>query len=122
MRRLNIAARRYKGGVLTSLALVSLSGCATLPKTGPQGHTIIKGATDGSYKLVEVDQLGAVPVAAQPASLQSLPAHQSNDVGAIAPGRYGDMIAVDGDPLADVRQLEHPTFVMKGGEVVRAIP
>lgn len=86
MRRLNIAARRYKGGVLTSLALVSLSGCATLPKTGPQGHTIIKGATDGSYKLVEVDQLGAVPVAAQPASLQSLPVHQSNDVGAIAPG------------------------------------
>ncbi len=42
------------------------------------------------------------------------------DVGAIQPGRFGDLIAVDGDPLADVRQLEHPSFVMKGGAVVVA--
>ena len=42
------------------------------------------------------------------------------DVGAIEPGRYGDLVAVDGDPLADVRQLEHPAFVMKGGAVVVA--
>jgi imidazolonepropionase-like amidohydrolase len=41
------------------------------------------------------------------------------DVGAIATGRYGDLIAVDGDPLADVRTLEKVSFVMKGGEVVR---
>lgn len=45
---------------------------------------------------------------------------RSGDVGAIAPGRYGDLIAVDGDPLADVRTLEKVTFVMKGGEVVKA--
>ncbi|RMB28433.1 Pro-Hyp dipeptidase [Sphingomonas sp. PP-F2F-G114-C0414] len=42
------------------------------------------------------------------------------DVGAIQPGRFGDLIAVEGDPLADVRQLEHPAFVMKGGAVVVA--
>lgn len=41
------------------------------------------------------------------------------DVGAIAAGRYADLIAVDGDPLTDVRQLESVTFVMKGGEIVR---
>ncbi|WP_010219148.1 Xaa-Pro dipeptidase [Sphingomonas sp. PAMC 26621] len=41
------------------------------------------------------------------------------DVGAIAAGRYGDLIAVDGDPLADIRTLERPSFVMKGGTVVR---
>ena len=40
------------------------------------------------------------------------------DVGAIAVGRYGDLIAVDGDPLADVRQLEHVDVVIKGGEIV----
>ena len=33
--------------------------------------------------------------------------------------RYGDLIGVTGDPLADVTVLEHPVFVMKGGEVVR---
>jgi len=42
------------------------------------------------------------------------------DVGAIAVGRYGDLIAVAGDPLADVARLQSVTFVMKGGEVVKA--
>ncbi|HEV2746149.1 MAG TPA: amidohydrolase family protein [Allosphingosinicella sp.] len=40
------------------------------------------------------------------------------DVGAIAVGRYGDIIAVDGDPLADISELEHVDVVIKGGEVV----
>ncbi|HEY4958022.1 MAG TPA: amidohydrolase family protein [Caldimonas sp.] len=40
------------------------------------------------------------------------------DVGAIAVGRYADLVAVRGDPLADVRVLQKPAFVMKGGVVV----
>jgi len=42
----------------------------------------------------------------------------SDKVGTIAPGRYADLIAVDGDPLADVTELERVRFVMKGGVVV----
>jgi imidazolonepropionase-like amidohydrolase len=38
-------------------------------------------------------------------------------VGAVAPGRFADLVAVDGDPLKDVTLLEKITFVMKGGEV-----
>ncbi len=41
------------------------------------------------------------------------------DVGAIATGRYGDLIAVVGDPLADVTTLETVAVVIKGGEVVK---
>jgi imidazolonepropionase-like amidohydrolase len=41
------------------------------------------------------------------------------DVGAIAVGRYGDLIAVAGDPLADVARLQSVAFVMKGGEIVK---
>ncbi len=41
------------------------------------------------------------------------------DVGAVAPGRYADLIAVKGDPLTDIRVLEHVALVMKGGVVVR---
>ncbi len=40
------------------------------------------------------------------------------DVGAIAVGRYGDLIAVVGDPLEDVTRLQSVSFVMKGGEVI----
>jgi imidazolonepropionase-like amidohydrolase len=47
---------------------------------------------------------------------------RTGDVGAIEVGRYGDIIAVDGDPLADVKILQNVTFVMKGGEVMKAAP
>jgi imidazolonepropionase-like amidohydrolase len=44
---------------------------------------------------------------------------QTANVGAIAPGRYADLIAVDGDPLADIRTLETIAIVMKGGTIVK---
>jgi imidazolonepropionase-like amidohydrolase len=43
----------------------------------------------------------------------------SKDVGALSPGHYADMIAVAGDPLADISVLEHVEHVMKGGEQVK---
>jgi imidazolonepropionase-like amidohydrolase len=43
----------------------------------------------------------------------------SDKVGTLEPGKWADMVAVDGDPLADVTILEHVKFVMKGGEVVK---
>lgn len=40
-------------------------------------------------------------------------------VGAIEPGKYADLVAVAGDPIADITELERVRFVMKNGEVVR---
>jgi len=44
---------------------------------------------------------------------------RAKDVGAIVPGRYADIVAVENDPLVDIRSLEHVSFVMKGGKVRR---
>jgi imidazolonepropionase-like amidohydrolase len=43
-----------------------------------------------------------------------------NDVGSISPGKYADIVAVKGDPLADITLLQKIDFVMKGGEVYRS--
>jgi imidazolonepropionase-like amidohydrolase len=40
-------------------------------------------------------------------------------IGTIQPGRYADIVATPGDPLVDPTQLEHVSFVMKGGVVYR---
>jgi imidazolonepropionase-like amidohydrolase len=40
-------------------------------------------------------------------------------VGTVEPGKFADIIAVQGDPLADVDVLENVHFVMKGGEVIK---
>ncbi len=44
---------------------------------------------------------------------------QSRNLGAVVEGRYADLIAVGGDPLADISELERVRFVMKGGVTVR---
>jgi imidazolonepropionase-like amidohydrolase len=43
----------------------------------------------------------------------------SDRVGSVQPGRFADIVAVSGDPLADVRELERVAFVMKGGVVYK---
>jgi imidazolonepropionase-like amidohydrolase len=43
----------------------------------------------------------------------------SDRVGAVQAGRYADLIAVAGDPLEDVGELEKVRFVMKGGEIYK---
>jgi imidazolonepropionase-like amidohydrolase len=43
----------------------------------------------------------------------------SDKVGALEKGHFADLIAVEGDPLSDVKVLENVRFVMKGGSVVR---
>lgn len=44
----------------------------------------------------------------------------SADVGTLQAGRYADVIAVDGDPLSNVKVLENVNFVMKGGAIVKS--
>ncbi|WP_161816238.1 metal-dependent hydrolase family protein [Steroidobacter agaridevorans] len=46
----------------------------------------------------------------------------SEQIGAIAPGKAADLIAVKGDPLRDVTELERVSFVMSAGQVAKQLP
>ena len=41
------------------------------------------------------------------------------NIGSIERGKFADLIALCGDPLADITELERVRFVMKGGQVMR---
>ena len=43
----------------------------------------------------------------------------SDRIGSIEKGKYADLIAVSGDPLADISELQRVKFVMKGGKIIR---
>jgi imidazolonepropionase-like amidohydrolase len=45
----------------------------------------------------------------------------TENVGAIEPGKFADMIAVEGDPLGDIAVLQHVNWVMKGGVLVKGV-
>jgi imidazolonepropionase-like amidohydrolase len=76
---------------------------------------------DNAKQFVTMVTWGMTPMqAVQAATATAAEAlGRTQDVGAIAVGRYGDMIAVAGDPIADVSLLQSVAFVMKGGVVVK---
>lgn len=66
-------------------------------------------------------RLGMTPLAAiRSATLNAADLLGTSDkMGAIETGKYADLVAVDGNPLENIRLLENVTFVMKGGAVIR---
>jgi imidazolonepropionase-like amidohydrolase len=63
---------------------------------------------------------GMTPVEAiQAATVVAAEALGRNDVGVLEAGRFADIVAVQGDPAADVTLLEAIPVVIKGGEVVK---
>ena len=83
---------------------------------GAHGHNIeeaIARVRDGGQ-----DPMAAI-VSLTSLSAESLGLH--DQIGAIAPGLQADLVAVEGNPLADVTALRRVAFVMRGGRVIRAI-
>ncbi len=75
---------------------------------------------DNARQLAVMVRYGMSPLQAiQAATLNSAEALASKDVGVLEAGRFGDMIAVAGDPTKDVRLLENVPVVIKGGDVVK---
>ena len=75
---------------------------------------------DNAQEFALMVAAGMTPAAAiRAATVSAAEALDRPGLGRIAPGLAADIIAVDGDPLADVRQLEDVDFVMKGGRVVK---
>jgi imidazolonepropionase-like amidohydrolase len=70
---------------------------------------------------VYVNQFGMTPLAAlQTGTLNAADLMGWSDkVGSLEPGKWADIIAVSGDPLADVRILQHVPFVMKSGVIYK---
>jgi imidazolonepropionase-like amidohydrolase len=66
-------------------------------------------------------QLGLSPVQALQAGTVSAAELMgwSDRIGAIRPGLFADIVAVQGDPVSDIQSLEHVQFVMKGGVVYK---
>jgi imidazolonepropionase-like amidohydrolase len=66
-------------------------------------------------------KLGMTPLAAiQTATINAAALLGASDrIGTIEPGRYADIVAVDGDPLKDIGAMGRVVFVMKGGSIAK---
>ncbi|HEY3928253.1 MAG TPA: amidohydrolase family protein [Candidatus Koribacter sp.] len=74
-----------------------------------------------AHEFATYVELGMTPLQAIQTSTIAAPdlLGMSDKIGTIEPGKFGDLIAVSGDPLKDITELQHVKFVMKGGEVFK---
>jgi imidazolonepropionase-like amidohydrolase len=115
-----------RGGIWPRMAELER---AAFPKALKRGVLIAFGTDAGGYpwtenqarELTYMVQYGMSPMAA----IQSATAvaarllGQEAELGTLEPGKLADLIAVRGDPLADVSELQRVSFVMKGGVVYK---
>lgn len=76
---------------------------------------------DNAREFALMTQAGFTPLDAIRSATVWGAAHNriADQVGALQPGKVADLIAVRGDPLSDVTELERVSFVMKSGQVVK---
>jgi imidazolonepropionase-like amidohydrolase len=85
---------------------------------GSDAGVMPHGQVGGQFKTMV--EYGMTPLQAIQAATRNgaMALGREKDVGAIAVGRFADIIAVDGDPLVNVRALESVDAVVKGGKLV----
>ena len=110
---MKLAEQAFRRAIAAGVPIVFGSG-ATSP-TIPHG----KQANQFAYYA----KWGMTPAQALQTSFITA-AHMLNygskrDIGTIEKGKFADIIAVSGNPLADVTEMERVRFVMKGGVVIR---
>ena len=111
--RMKLAEQAFRNALAAGVTIVFGSG-ATSPDI-PHG----KQANQFAYYV----KWGMTP--AQALQTAYLPAaHMLNyemdkEIGSLEKGKYADIIAVSGNPLTDVNEMERVRFVMKGGEVIK---
>ena len=107
--------------------MIGLKQRQTFQRAVRAGVSMLFGTDAGIYphgqngrQFAKMVEWGMTPLQAIRAATSSAAEAlgQTADVGAIAVGHYGDMVAVSGDPLQNVRLLESPAAVVKGGKLV----
>lgn len=99
------AGRAYKAGV--KIAFGTDQGATSNRNKGEEFALLVKAGLTPSDAILSATRNAADLLGA------------ADDIGSIQAGRYADIVAVSGDPLSDITEMERVQFVMKGGVVVK---
>jgi imidazolonepropionase-like amidohydrolase len=99
---------------------VATKGLRVMVGSGADGSTYPHGSQALDFEAL-VKRSGMTPARAIQAgtTVNAEVMGWQRDIGSIAVGKFADVIAVTGDPLADITELQRVRFVMKGGKVIR---
>jgi imidazolonepropionase-like amidohydrolase len=95
-------------------------GMKIMMGSGADGETYVHGTQALDFEML-VKYGGLTPVRAIQAGtvVNAEALGWQHDIGSIEKGKYADLIAVSGDPIADITELQRVKFVMKAGKIIR---
>ena len=95
-------------------------GIKVMAGSGADGSTFAHGTQALEFEAL-VKRAGMTPARAiqSGTTINAAAMGWQDQIGSIDKGKYADLIAVSGDPLADITELQRVKFGMKGGKVVR---
>jgi len=98
---------------------IATKGLKIMVGSGVDGSTFVHGTQ--ALEFESLVRRGMSPARAiQSGTLINAEAMGWQDqIGSIETGKYADLVAVSGDPLADITELQRVKFVMKGGKIVK---
>jgi imidazolonepropionase-like amidohydrolase len=99
---------------------VATKGMKILVGSGADGATFVHGSQALEFEWL-VKRAAMTPARAiQAGTMMNAEALGWQDqIGSVEKGKYADLVAVSGDPLADITELQRVKFVMKGGKVIK---
>ena len=99
---------------------VKTKGLKIMVGSGVDGATFVHGTQALEFEMF-VKHAGMSPARAmQSGTMVNAEALGWQDrIGSIDKGKYADLVAVSGNPLADITELQRVKFVMKGGKIIK---
>jgi imidazolonepropionase-like amidohydrolase len=95
-------------------------GIKVMMGSGADGATFVHGTQALEFESL-VKRAGMTPLRAIQAGtvINAEVLGWQDRIGSIEKGKYADLVAVSGDPLTDITELQRVKFVMKGGKIIR---
>ena len=112
-RMIPIFERAVKMGAATK-------GLRVMVGSGADGSTFVHGAQGLEFEwLAKRGGMGSVRAIQAGTIVNAEVMGWQRDIGSITKGKFADLVAVSGDPTADITELQRVKFVMKGGKTIR---
>jgi imidazolonepropionase-like amidohydrolase len=113
-RMIPIFERAVKMGAATK-------GLKVMVGSGADGSTFVHGAQALEFEwLAKRGGMGSVRAIQAGTIVNAEVMGWQRDIGSITKGKFADLVAVSGDPIADITELQRVKFVMKGGKTIRS--
>ena len=95
-------------------------GLKVMVGSGADGSTFVHGTQALEFEwLAKRAGMGSVRAIQAGTIVNAEVMGWQRDIGSITKGKFADLVAVSGDPMADIAELQRVKFVMKGGRVIR---